>query len=87
MTVNIGDTSSKPFLLRLPGELRTRIYTFAVEGHVIIIKNKIDPVQAFNPTPSTKVTFRFAIATVPVPTKTMSTEEASDGEDGWFSAD
>jgi len=52
-------------LLRLPGELRNKIYTFAVGGFVIIVKNNGEPASPFEPNPPTKLTYRLAIATVP----------------------
>ena len=50
-------------LLRLPGELRNKVYSFAVGGFVIMVSNKGSRSSIFRPNEPVKLTYRLAIAT------------------------
>ena len=58
-------------LLRLPGELRNRIYSFAAGGFVIVVKDENGPVSIDGPRPPFKLTYRLAIATTPGTTEQL----------------
>ena len=68
-------------LLRLPGELRNKIYALAAGGFVIIVENNGKPASPFDRNPPTKLSYCLAMATVPVPAPQATDNGSKAGSD------